>query len=199
MSKTVKRAMRAMMIGLVALLGAEAEAHYYVASGKYKYCSLHCAVQLTEVPDPISNPAQVRCEATATLVEIVCPKDQSSVILPVDWVLVGQGQINQSNWNWHNEKANVDVNLPIPLDELSGLCPGKKPEQGDVKILEMPEAEIRVCPEIDLDLGLDLGLDLTDPCPIAASTHTFSNCEISSGSPRGTIYRCDQQNIDHIE
>ena len=28
MSKTVKRAMRVMMIGLVALLGANAEAHY---------------------------------------------------------------------------------------------------------------------------------------------------------------------------
>ena len=34
MPKTVKRAMRVMMIGLVALLGANAEAHYYVVSGQ---------------------------------------------------------------------------------------------------------------------------------------------------------------------
>ena len=54
MSKTVKRAMRVMMIGLVALLGANAEAHYYVAAGKYKYCSLHCIVDLRKVPNPIS-------------------------------------------------------------------------------------------------------------------------------------------------
>jgi hypothetical protein len=29
-----------MMIGLVALLGAKAEAHYVYVSGKYKYCSI---------------------------------------------------------------------------------------------------------------------------------------------------------------
>jgi hypothetical protein len=49
MSKTVKRTMRVMMAGLVAMLGANAEAHYYVAAGKYKYCSLHCIVDLSRL------------------------------------------------------------------------------------------------------------------------------------------------------
>jgi hypothetical protein len=40
MSKTVKRAMRVMMVGLFALLGAKAQAHYVFVFGKYKYCSI---------------------------------------------------------------------------------------------------------------------------------------------------------------
>ena len=39
-SKTVKRVMRVMMIGLVAMLGAKAEAHYIVVKGKVKFCSI---------------------------------------------------------------------------------------------------------------------------------------------------------------
>jgi hypothetical protein len=194
MPKTVKRAMRVIMIGLVAMLGANAEAHYYMVAGKYKYCSLDCAVDLREVPDPISKSAQVRCEATAKSVEILCP-DQSLVQLPVNWVLVGQGSIDQSTWK--NGKAHVEVRLPIPLDELpSGLCEGGwTPTQGDVKILKMPKAEIRVCPEL-ADL---VGPDLPDLCPIVASTYTFRDCKIPSGTPRGTIYRCEEQEIVHIE
>jgi hypothetical protein len=39
MFKTVKSAMRVMMVGLVAMLGFKAEAHYVVVNGKAKYCS----------------------------------------------------------------------------------------------------------------------------------------------------------------
>ena len=49
MSKTVSGVMRVMMIGMVAMLGAKAEAHYIVVRGSYKYCSLHCIVDLREV------------------------------------------------------------------------------------------------------------------------------------------------------
>jgi hypothetical protein len=78
MSKTVKRAMRVIMIGLVAMLGANAEAHYIYVYGKYKYCSLHCIVDLKKVPDPVSEPAKVKCGATASegetlSVEVSCP------------------------------------------------------------------------------------------------------------------------------
>ncbi len=40
-SETVKRVMRVMMVGLIAMLGAKAEAHYYVIGGIPKRCS-HC-------------------------------------------------------------------------------------------------------------------------------------------------------------
>ena len=40
-SETVKRVMRVMMVGLIAMLGAKAEAHWYVVGGTPKRCS-HC-------------------------------------------------------------------------------------------------------------------------------------------------------------
>jgi hypothetical protein len=190
MFKTVKSAMRVMMVGLVALLGANAEAHYVVVSGKYKYCSLHCIVDLMKVPNPILGPAQVRCEATAALVEISCPSG-TLVQSAVNGVLVGQGPIDQSNWQ-QGGKAHVEVLLGMPeslLDQLTGLCddPDWTPTPGKVKILEMPRADICVGP------------DLPDLCSSAASTAMFYNCTIPSGSPRGTLYECDTQIIDHIE
>jgi hypothetical protein len=211
MSKTVKRAMRVMMIGLVALLGANAEAHYVYAFGKYKYCSLHCVVDLRKVPDPLSEPAKVKCEATASQgdtlsAEVSCPDGtlvQSNVPGPI--AMVGQGSIDQSNWN--QGKAHVEIDLPMPdflLKQLSGLCIND-PEwiltPGKVKILTIPEAKICVGPVPALGDVLDgpqdpLALDL---CSTAASTDTFYNCTIPSGSPRGTLYECDTQTIDHIK
>ena len=205
MSKTVKRAMRVMMIGLVALLGVKAEAHYVYYAGRYKYCSLHCVADLKKVPDPIEEPAKVKCEATATSVEILCP-DQSLVQSPVNWVLVGQGPIDQSNWN-DQGKAHVEVNLPMPdslLEQLHGLCINDgdwTPTPGRVKILTMPEAEICVVPSgPDLPaLGDVLDGHALDQCSTAASTDTFHDCTIPSGSPRGTFYECETQIIDHIQ
>ena len=129
MSKTVKRAMRVMMIGLVALLGANAEAHYYVAAGKYKYCSLHCAVNLKNVPNPSLWPAKVRCEATAALVEISCPNGRFLQV-PVNVGLVGKGRIDQEDWTAYSDnpdlgKAHVEVKIPLAslLDSLLEIRP----------------------------------------------------------------------------
>lgn len=190
MSKTVKRVMRVMMIGLVALLGAKAEAHYYVASGKYKYCSLHGHGYFTGVPDPnLVGPAQVRGEATATLVEISCPNG-TLVQSAVNWVLVGQAPIDQSNWKVGG-KAHVEVHLGMPeflLDQLTGRCGVDwTPTPSKVKILVMAEAKICVGPG---DPGLPV-------CPTAASIDTFLDCTIPSGSPRETTYECGTQTIVH--
>ncbi|MDQ3774177.1 MAG: hypothetical protein M3461_07330 [Pseudomonadota bacterium] len=68
-----------MMIGLVALLGAKAEAHYYVASGKYKYCSVCSETQLTPQDGSIdSDPhtEKLKFVLTPKLIEILCPNEQ---------------------------------------------------------------------------------------------------------------------------
>jgi hypothetical protein len=61
MPKTVKRAMRVMMIGLVAMLGAKAEAHYYIVGGKVKYCSVCVDVaSINHDPTPPHPPRPYR-------------------------------------------------------------------------------------------------------------------------------------------
>ena len=55
MSKTVKRAMRVMMIGLVALLGAKAEAHYYVVRANISIVVFIALWTLKRRTDPIAQ------------------------------------------------------------------------------------------------------------------------------------------------
>lgn len=76
MSKTV---MRVMMIGLVAMLGAEAEAHYFIVGGKVKYCSVCVDVKLIKdetVPDV--HLEEVEISLTTTSVDILCGTQISS-------------------------------------------------------------------------------------------------------------------------
>lgn len=51
MSKTVKRAMRVMMFGLVAMLGANAEAHFHKVGGTGYWCSFCFLLHLSEEQD----------------------------------------------------------------------------------------------------------------------------------------------------
>jgi len=72
MSKTVKRAMTVMMVGLVAMLGVKAEAHYIVVKGRCYWHSLECG---REDKDPGSGrpPASVELVAVPAVVDLLCP------------------------------------------------------------------------------------------------------------------------------
>ncbi|OOO03723.1 MAG: hypothetical protein USCGTAYLOR_00002 [Chromatiales bacterium USCg_Taylor] len=76
-----KTAMRVMMIGMVAMLGVEAEAHYMYVSGRYYYHSIGCYAEIgTRFPP---NRWEVECQVNATRVELLCP-DGSTVTLNLD-------------------------------------------------------------------------------------------------------------------
>jgi hypothetical protein len=78
MSKTVKKAMRVMMVGLVALLEAKAEAHYVYYAGRYKYCSVCNEAQLTEQDgsiDPGPHTEKLQFVLTPKSIEILCPNE----------------------------------------------------------------------------------------------------------------------------
>jgi len=87
MSKTVKRVMTVMMIGLVALLGAKAEAHTRWFNGKPRVCSI-CDddATLMEVPNGLY---QADLIVKTQLVTILCP---GTVELKSrkEWTLIGQ-------------------------------------------------------------------------------------------------------------
>lgn len=79
-SKTVKRVTTVMMIGLVAMLGAKAEAHYILVKNKIKFCSICIDVEHTEADTPAEvdvvmeadTPAEVEVVVTTKNVEILC-------------------------------------------------------------------------------------------------------------------------------
>ena len=83
MSKTV---MRAVMIGLVAMLGTKVEAHYYAFAGKAKYCSVcvdaelaeheEHAVNLTNLTElPALHSEKVEFCVTTESIDILCPSN----------------------------------------------------------------------------------------------------------------------------
>ncbi|MCA1851884.1 MAG: hypothetical protein LC647_05690, partial [Beggiatoa sp.] len=68
-----------MMIGLVALLGAKAEAHYVYVAGKYKYCSVCVDAKLKGEKDsinPTTHTEELEFLLTTKSVEILCPDEQ---------------------------------------------------------------------------------------------------------------------------
>lgn len=86
MSKTV---MRAMMIGLVAMLGAKVEAHYIVVSNKVKYCDVciesdlvheeHAVNPVTRTEEPAPHSEEV--EFCVTPKKIECPGSEARTVL----------------------------------------------------------------------------------------------------------------------
>lgn len=85
-SETAKRVTRVMMIGLVAMLGAEAEAHWVVVRGKCYWHSLECVREDTEVPDPVPIlfPPLVELVASPIKVEGLCPDSDGDGVLEVE-------------------------------------------------------------------------------------------------------------------
>ncbi|MGH8607921.1 MAG: hypothetical protein ACREX9_11030 [Gammaproteobacteria bacterium] len=99
MSKTV---MRVMMIGLVAMLGAKAEAHYFIVGGKAKYCSICVDVKLIyeDVPPPHTEELEFVATIPQEKAEILCldgtvKKSTDEVVLRVR-KLIGQGDITEA-------------------------------------------------------------------------------------------------------
>ena len=78
-SKTVKTVMTVTMIGLVAMLGAKAEAHTRIINGKPRVCSV-CDDDATveEVPANFIGLAELIVKTQKT-VTILCPKEEVQV------------------------------------------------------------------------------------------------------------------------
>ena len=74
MSKTVKRVMTVMMVGLVAMLGAKAEAHWVNVGGRCVWHSFECSRMDTNRPPPPDNPLPfVELLATPIHGQVLCP------------------------------------------------------------------------------------------------------------------------------
>lgn len=143
MSKTVKRVITVTMIGVVAMLGVTAEAHYVVIRGRCYWHSHECSRQDTDVRDPVPILLTGEVISTTNRVELLCPGGNvegepvtltaRKPIVPSDTTRVtnSQGQISR------NAEWTVIVSDGYFL--ASTFCPGSVPPvpPQDVIIREM--------------------------------------------------------------
>ena len=199
MSKTVKRAMRVMMIGLVALLGANAEAHYVYVAGKYKYCSVCNEAKLTAENDSISPDHTEQLEFILTTIstdetvpplEILCP---NGTIVP-SWEqftlavqrTIGEGDITNGEGG-PLTIAEVQACVSDGALLVSSLfCDGDPPT--DVLIRKMKaESKTSWCPVSNLLPCVPVSTSVAD-CTLPGK---FNLKKYPNNLPRGALYKCE--------
>jgi hypothetical protein len=193
--------MKVMLVGLVAMLGVKAEAHWKIVAGKLKFCSICSDATLTEVPphpDPLVNlpaPAVAELIVKTKLVTISCP-DNTEVQLKKPVTL--SAQTPSGKWlDWDSKKKTARVEFFVsdkPFVDL-GLCgvdQNGMPVQPDaVQILKM---------NATYNAYECTGSDPTDPCSsmVLVSIMKLNNCTVPPDAPVDTLYVCNTPNIEHV-
>jgi hypothetical protein len=195
MSKTVKRVMTVMMIGLVALLGAGAEAHTRWINGKPRVCSI-CSgpedTMLEEVPADLINP-KIPAPAVAELivktneVTITC-SDNTKVKLKGkkdEAILIAETPSNLWAYDPTTKIARVRFFVSDELFEILGFCGVAKII--DVQILKM-SAKYKASGCTDSGCSSRVRL----------STMTLNDCKVPPDAAPGTLYDCKRPKIEHV-
>ncbi|MGH8489429.1 MAG: hypothetical protein ACREXS_11355 [Gammaproteobacteria bacterium] len=204
-SKTVKRAMRVMMIGLVAMLGVKAEAHYIVVKGRCVWHSLECyrEDEAPQDPVPILFPPVGEVVATPLKVQVLCPGGVQDLDLSKEeWTLAAQKPILQSDI----------TRVTTPRGKTSGNAEWTV-VVSDAHFLEDPEAVF--CPDRknpqevlihEMSVKMNLYCSRFDPkCKpnVPHSTWEAKSCVLPVGfdvknlPARGTPYSCSETTRCH--
>jgi hypothetical protein len=186
MSKEVKfmskRVMRVMMIGLAAMLGAEAEAHYTIRFGKLYYCSVGCVAKVTDV-NP-GKPGEAQCVVTipARGADISC-EDENGVQREVQ--TEGMTLVAQEPIKGDISSNTAEVVIMVSDAPLTKACPKLKIK--DMRIHTIESAQINIF----------------DSAKVLASTAIFTNCKLPDTNPIdypptcGTFYVCEKVEYQH--
>jgi hypothetical protein len=128
MFRTVKT-IGLLSVGLLAMLGTKAEAHYMYVHGKWVYHSIGCQATIGSLLDP-PGPLVEECVVNTAMVETRC-SDRSIVIFPIEVTLVAEVLIPPGQ-----PQAEVVVSDDPLLDvNLNPACGDSTPT--DVLILNM--------------------------------------------------------------
>lgn len=180
-----------MMIGLVALLGAKAEAHYVYVSGQYKYCSICVDAKLKGEEDSINlttHTEELEFLLTTELVEILCPDGRivssSDLFQFVVKKPIGKDDITTQVNGQGGPLTTAEVRACVSdtaLLENSVFC-GVKPK--DVLIREMrAEITTSACYILNIPQCDTVDTFVTD-CILPAEY------DLNHRPPSGTLFEC---------
>jgi len=114
-------------VGVMALWSLNASAGYIIIGGKVYYSSVGCELDLKGVKNTDVKPAELRCEVTASLVDVLCENPVGHVTTPgqaaTQQVLVADQDFIPAELVDGKGKATVSVTVDTdPLLALPGLC-----------------------------------------------------------------------------
>lgn len=163
MSKTV---MRVLMIGLVSMLGVEAEAHYVVVRGKCYWHSLECGREDKETPDPKEvfdptrgPPPEIEVVATPRRVELLCTDGRVEEINLRDRSVtlasgkpIGRGDFTSARIDGKPVRTNLQVQGIVSdsffLEDPTLCRNGVPPEEVMIRVMSV-EINLYCSPETD--------------------------------------------------
>lgn len=189
-------------VGVMALWSLNASAGYIIIGGKVYYSSVGCELDLKGVKNTDVKPAELRCEVTASLVDVLCENPVGQVTTPgqaaTQQVLVAEQSFIPAQLVDGKGKATVSVAVDTdPLLALPGLC---------VNANWTPIAVLVRETQVNMSIWECNGTG-TDPCEGGTLKSTLkTSCklpdEYNFGNPPvsgETLYECVATTIDSIK
>lgn len=189
-------------VGVMALWSLNANAGYIIIGGKVYYSSVGCELDLKGVKNTDVKPAELRCEVTASLVDVLCENPAGQVTTPgqaaTQQVLVAEQSFVPAQLVQGKGKATVSVVVQDdPLLALPGLCVNANWTPIAVLVRETQvNMSIWECNGTGADPceGGTLKSTLTTSCKLP-DEYNFGNPPVSGE----TLYECVATTIDSIK
>lgn len=187
-----------MLAGVLATLGAKAEAHYIMIGGKLVWHSLNCGTVFKEVTDPGTHPALVVCNVTAQQVELLCknPHNRNATFhSPGVQHFTVTRQINQDDITGPG-KASVNALINTDQQLLNPRFCENASEIPTAALVRSASVEIKAfeCDDAHCKQQGDLASTASLNCKLP-STYNFDNMP-KSGI---TEYQCETVSIRHVK
>jgi len=186
--------MTVMMIGLVAMLGANAEAHTRWFKGRPFVCSICSDAKDTELREVLEDPRSIFAVAELVVktqkARILCP-DKTEVQVNEELTLVGETpSAAWQGWTEDNKTARVAL---FVSDQVLGFCVDQKGElvpPFSMQILKMSATyNAYECTGPD-----------RNPCSskVLISSMKLKNCQVPRNASVGTYYVCNAPVFEHV-
>jgi hypothetical protein len=192
MSKTVKRVMTVTMFGLVALLGAKAEAHTVIIKGTPRVCSVCSDAKDNLFEEVLNDPNLANSLAIAELtvktklVTILC--DNTEVQLKNVWTLKNEAPLAGWDPNTKTAHANFFVSVQPFVDFVldQGLCI----EPPKVVLIRRMDAVYR---------AYECFGSAPDQCSskVLVSKMKLDDCKVPPNAQPPTPYDCKKPQFEH--
>ncbi len=205
MSKTAKRVLTVMMVGLIEMLGVKAEAHYIVIKGRCYWHSLECYREDKE-PDTRGPAPLVELLATPTIVEGLCNGIAAKLVLPDPPVTlaaprtpIGEGDFTERRApNGTIASRNLEVQR-IVSDALLYQFSCPPPSSPDVTPTEVI---VREWSSVQMNLYLKKNQSIPHSAWKAGTctlSGTFDITDPNKLPPGGALYNCKETLSCHVD